>query len=125
MNKPNQRYMNLAKALFQKFRVIFPQKWDLQYKTEEIAAANIAEWALMLETLTNEQMANGVEKTRLECEWPPSIAEFKKLCVGDEEHWQHKAMRLNRCLSLPRAKPNKEKARMEINKMRQSLGISI
>jgi len=47
------------------------------------------EWALGIEGLTNKELASGVEKVRKECTWPPSIAEFVKMCKVPKNNWEH------------------------------------
>lgn len=110
----------------QKFRVIFPQKWDAQYKTTELAALSLQEWALGIQYLTNEQLAIGVEAVRMNCTWPPSIAEFVGLCTPESpnEHWEHKRQKHG---YIPRSrriekKPDMDKVNAERDKLRE-MGI--
>lgn len=110
----------------QKFRVIFPQKWDAQYKTTELAELSMKEWALGIQCLSNDELAAGVEAVRLNCHWPPSIAEFVGLCVPEQpsEHWEHKRQQHG---FIPRShriekKPDMEKVNAERQKLRE-MGI--
>ena len=59
------------------------------YKTEELALLSMNEWALGIAGLTNKELADGVEKVRKECTWPPTIAEFRALCQKPKNNWGH------------------------------------
>ena len=39
------------------------------------------EWSIGLAGLTAEQIKNGINRARLECDWPPSISEFINLAL--------------------------------------------
>lgn len=108
-------------------RVIFPQKWDAQYPSKEIAALSMQEWALGISDLTNDQLSRGVEKTRNTCQWPPSIAEFRALCMEADKDWEHKSLAyVETKLALPdpakKAKPETVEAH---RKKLRKLGIKI
>ncbi|MDH5572895.1 MAG: hypothetical protein OEY89_14105, partial [Gammaproteobacteria bacterium] len=45
--------------------------------------------------LTDDQLAHGVNQVRKSCEWPPSIAEFRRLCVVSDDNWRHKTFAYN------------------------------
>ena len=106
-------------------RVIFPQKWDAQYPSKDIAALSMQEWALGISDLTNDQLSRGVEKTRNTCQWPPSIAEFRELCLGDEQNWMYKAIEVNeKQKRLPNKKASPEVMAEQREKLRK-LGIKV
>jgi hypothetical protein len=105
-------------------RAIFPQKWDQQYPSEQIAALNMIEWASGIAGLTDEQLARGVNETRIQCAWPPSISEFRAMCV-EHNDWEHKGdayKPFQKALPAPLCK--KEIAQAERDKLRK-LGIKL
>lgn len=67
-------------ALFARFARIWPQSWA---KTLRVANRDgmADEWAQGLAGLTGNEIAHGIGKARAECQWPPSIAEFRALCL--------------------------------------------
>ncbi len=53
-----------------------------------------SEWSEGLTGLNREQLERGLKRAREHCEWPPSIAEFRKLCDLSTES-DEKAARLS------------------------------
>lgn len=50
--------------------------------TNETAQALVEnEWSLGLQGLSAEQIQHGVDRARIECDWPPSISEFINLAL--------------------------------------------
>ena len=70
-------------------QAIFPRKWDDQFTNTQQADQCVREWAEGIKDLSDTQLARGVEKTRQVCPWPPSIAEFRKLCIRDWRSQEH------------------------------------
>lgn len=75
----------LMTALFLRLRVIYPQKWDDQYESEEMVALAMQEWAEALAGLSVEQVKRGIDAVRVHCQWPPSIAEFVGYATRDDK----------------------------------------
>lgn len=66
-------------ALFKRLQAIYGARWDDQFPSEERHDAAMAEWAQALAGLSGDQIRRGIERCRVECEWPPSIAKFVAL----------------------------------------------
>ena len=104
-------------ALFSKFQIIYGSKW-----TSQIAGLEdlyIDEWREGLKNLNGKQIKNGLNECRLQ-DWPPSMGEFVKLCIGPE------IPRVNCAAykpfkSLPKPKVDKDKARAAIDEMKIKL----
>ncbi|WP_430009863.1 hypothetical protein [Methylophaga lonarensis] len=58
-------------------------------ETDELRRLAIADWQEVLGGLTDEQIVHGLHV--LDSDWPPSVTEFKKLCLGAQpaEGWEH------------------------------------
>lgn len=74
--------MRWIEALFGKFAVIWPQHWSGVVNRVGDVELLKAEWAEGLDGLGGEQIKHGISHVRAHCEWPPSIAEFRKACLG-------------------------------------------
>ena len=67
-----------------KFKVIYPKKWDDQFKcdtdekTAEIIKMSMTEWCEGLAGMSGDQVKKAITYCRTNLEWPPSIAEFVK-----------------------------------------------
>ena len=62
-----------------KFEGIWGDKWTCRFANEEKLVACQQEWGEALVDLSGVEMAKGMHLARMECDWPPSIAEFIKL----------------------------------------------
>ena len=94
------------------------------YKTPELALASIGEWAIGINGLTDKELADGVEKVRKECTWPPTIAEFRKLCKKPKNDWGHigQSKEYNpELLRIGIVKASEETHKTELEKMRDKL----
>ena len=70
-------------ALFKRFQARWLAKWTSSIEgIEEIA---VREWAEGLATLTPEHIRRGLAET-VGDEWPPSMGEFRKACLGHKDH---------------------------------------
>lgn len=48
-------------------------------------------WAATLMDVPWEKIMHGFNQvTKKGGEWPPAAPEFKKMCLGEDEHWAHK-----------------------------------
>lgn len=66
-------------ALFKRFQARWQHRWTSAIDgIEDIA---VREWAEGLATLTPQDISRGLDKTR-DDEWPPSMGEFRKACLG-------------------------------------------
>lgn len=80
----------------------------------------MAEWANGLAGMTGEQIRCGLDTWGEP--WPPSLPEFRKACKGKDD-WQHRTAAYKPFpRALPKPKADADKARAEIEKMRQCLG---
>lgn len=75
----------LMMALFLRLRVIYPQKWDDQFESEEMVALAMQEWAEALAGLSVDQVNRGIDAVRMYCPWPPSIADFVGYAKRDDK----------------------------------------
>lgn len=86
----------------------------------------IEEWGKGLAGLTGEQIGAGLDRCRRETEWPPTIAQFRKLATEPAEGWQHRgeAYRImDKSRLLPKPAPDMEKGRAAFGYMRKLLGM--
>lgn len=66
--------------------VIYPYKWAGQFPGAEAIVVAKSEWMEGLDDLTLEQIRKGIARCRKEGgEFPPSIPEFRKLCLPTNE----------------------------------------
>ena len=48
-------------------------------------------WQASLRDVSWEQMMEGMNRiTQKGLEWPPGAPQFRKICLGQDEHWAHK-----------------------------------
>lgn len=76
-------------ALFKRFQAIYGVRWDDQFPTIERHDAALAEWGFGLAGMTADQIKRGIDRARVECEWPPSIARFVALGKSSADTWEH------------------------------------
>lgn len=69
--------------IFAKLSRIYLSKWSDQFEDTDSQNQYMDEWMAGLAGLSGEQIAAGLEKCREQVDWPPSIAKFRKLAVGD------------------------------------------
>lgn len=60
---------------------IFSHKWTSRIEGPTVRELVENEWSLGLQGLTAEQIQHGVDRARVECDWPPSISEFINLAL--------------------------------------------
>lgn len=123
--KQQKRQLNLAKAIFQKFRAIFPQKFDQQFPSEEIIKLNMAEWADCIADIPEDRLAIGIESVRNKCEWPPSIAQFRELCLEAKNNScrTHNGPAYKALPKADKLEENKEMVNEARNDLKKKLGI--
>ena len=66
-----------------RFAAIWPRHWAKQMTGVNLDAVR-DEWAAGLAGLTGEQIKAGIDHCRIDCLYPPSIAEFRKACMGGD-----------------------------------------
>lgn len=82
-------------------------------------------WQKGLKGLSGKQIADGlsgcIESGK---EWPPSLPEFRAMCLGkSEERVENAAMyRRPECLALLKPRPSRDHARPYLQAMRKALG---
>ena len=68
--------------LFLRFSAIWGNKWNSQFTDAAIVPIIESEWANGLAGISTESIRRGINASRDSLEWPPSIAEFKRICLG-------------------------------------------
>jgi hypothetical protein len=68
--------------LFERFSIIWGQKWDKYHDEKPELIAN--EWTDALAGKSRQTIKQGLSKARQALTWPPSIAEFLQACQGTE-----------------------------------------
>ena len=68
--------------LFIRFGAIWGNKWKAQFSDAATIEIIESEWSQGLAGLSDAAIMNGIAISRGALEWPPSIAEFKRLCLG-------------------------------------------
>jgi hypothetical protein len=66
--------------LFERFSIIWGQKWDKPHDDKPEAIAE--EWTDALAGLSRQAIKRGLAKARQTLTWPPTIAEFLQACQG-------------------------------------------
>ena len=70
---------------------LYGHKWTSSYGAEP-DPDNV--WSACLRDITPEQIKGALSKLATKGqEWPPSAPEFRKMCTGEDEHWEHARMR--------------------------------
>ncbi len=68
--------------LFAQLTVIYPYKFAGQFNDAAVLPIAKSEWGKGLRDLTQEQIERGLHLCRTcERDWPPSISEFRKMCL--------------------------------------------
>jgi hypothetical protein len=76
MKKPN------AIELFAHFTACWGNTWTSRFTDKTIHALALMHWQQMLDSLLPEQIATGLSVAIDKLDFPPSIAQFKKLALG-------------------------------------------
>ena len=71
-----------VKQLFMRFGAIWLQKWTSAFPTSAALTIAKAEWSEGLSGISDKSILRGITTVRQTLEWPPSIAEFRRLCLG-------------------------------------------
>lgn len=71
----------LISILFMKFNAIWGHKWTSGLQDNESFLIALSEWKEGLRGIKSESMKLAISHCRNMLEWPPSIAEFRKLCL--------------------------------------------
>lgn len=81
--------------------ILWGEKWTKRHPTEEAAKQAIQEWGETMQTMSDASLKQAVGRSKLECEWPPTIAEFYKLGKIEKEKAMYK--RNDEALALPKS----------------------
>jgi hypothetical protein len=82
-------------ALFTRLRAIYGSRWSSCYASPEAVELAIAEWADLVERMTDQQLQSGIEWAKACSPWPPSLAEFVHAGLGiDDVEIRERAIRL-------------------------------
>ena len=82
MSKKSKLDSKTIARLFDRFSIIWGQKWDRQVEKNPELLAD--EWSEALAGLSHQAIKHGLTKTRQTLMWPPTIAEFLQACQGVE-----------------------------------------
>lgn len=107
---------------------LYGHRWQSTYgsgiKNGKLTEA-AEDWRRGLKGITPQQIGKALEKCLDRGDaWPPSLPEFRRLCLGqhDDPHAINAAAyQTPECLSLPRPRPSREKARPFLHQMRAAL----
>lgn len=55
---------------------------------DEFVQTMKSEWSMGLANFNGDQIKKGLDECRLNCVWPPSLAEFGKLCLGENDKYK-------------------------------------
>lgn len=72
--------LEMAKALYLKFSVIYGEKFFKNYRTEQIIEIWWDEWVSGMKGIDPKSIKAALNECKLTLEWPPSIAEFRHIC---------------------------------------------
>jgi hypothetical protein len=81
-------------------------------------------WKKGLRGVTSKQIAEGLAQCLEQGDpWPPSLPEFRLLCLGNNiQHKQNAAAyRRPKCLALPKPRPSRDHARPYLQAIRKAL----
>lgn len=62
-------------------QAIWGVKWTSHLTDKEMYKQTLNEWERILEKLKIEEIKRGLERAKILCEWPPSIAQFTKIAL--------------------------------------------
>jgi len=65
-------------------RLQYPHQWASAYPTDDIVDEAMQLWAEKLAGLTGEQLKRGLDA--MSGSFPPTVTEFRELCIGDALH---------------------------------------
>ena len=119
--------MSWITTLFLRFQGIWLDKWARCVPSTEILECAKQDWRLALAGLTGEQIKTGIEAARNTCEWPPSIAEFIRLCNpdvhGSSKVWEAGHPGYDSVHGLDKSMPESKAAQEALNAIRKALGL--
>src|SRR2546427_11615711 len=76
----NKLSMELTKLLYARFCSIYADKFVKSYSTPEFIQVWWEEWSEGMAGIDPNHIKEGLSYCRLNLEWPPSIAEFRRIC---------------------------------------------
>jgi len=71
-----------ATELFYHFTAIWGHKWISNMQDNNVSEIALRHWQQILDELTPKQIDKACVKARSTLDWPPSIAQFKKMALG-------------------------------------------
>lgn len=104
---------------------LYGHKWSSSYGAE-VDPDKV--WAACLRGITDKQIKSALNKLAISGqEWPPSAPEFRKMCTGEDVHWEHRAMIAadNERLALPAKDEGLTRAdgKIRLAAMREGLNV--
>lgn len=81
--KTNDQQSSLIKLIFAKFNAIWGQRWATFINETNFDIA-LFEWSEGLNGITRKAIKEALSYCRDNLEWPPSIAEFRRICLQSQ-----------------------------------------
>src|ERR1017187_6621347 len=78
--KPRLMKRSWVLALHRRMSAIYMTKFTSSFPDTETVDDWCNVWAEHMADLTGEQLRYGLDRVAKECEWPPSLVEFRQLC---------------------------------------------
>ena len=101
--------------------MIYGHKWT------SISECDDGTWLSGLADITPEQIGHGLSRLLTESsDWPPSLPEFRNLCLDKKEYDPHKtaAYKEHKMRALPHLKSSKESAKKFREELLANLGLT-
>ena len=114
----------LVETLWQLMGSMYGTRWTANFGA---AVDPDRVWTAALHGLDEPQIRSGLRRcVESGLEWPPSAPEFRALCVGPTQHWEHAriAAEDRRLAALPKPEVDRAAAREALNAIRASLGMA-
>jgi len=108
---------------------IYQNQWTAKFKGKTPAEIKIsismvkAEWAIGLYGLSGAEIGGAIAASRVDEEYPPNIARFRKLAKASGENWEHKGQAYQMYKkALPKPKASKEVKNAAMKELKGLLG---
>lgn len=72
--------VNIGKLLYMRFTVTYGDRFTHNHPTDEFVNCWIEEWNEGLADIEHMHIKDALQHCRLTFEWPPTLAEFRKIC---------------------------------------------
>lgn len=75
---------DIAKRLYMRFTTIYGEKFTRNHPTDDFVQMWWEDWAMGIAGLSPESIKKALQNCMMNLEWPPSIAEFRRLCESED-----------------------------------------